>query len=90
MCSFEELFATYLNEKTVEIFSGVNVYECKLNSNTRSLNFKLFSKKPFAHKFIPSSFSFCESSVFIAFISLFTEDSLQLSLLAISLTGIAK
>ncbi|MBE6810693.1 MAG: PolC-type DNA polymerase III [Ruminococcaceae bacterium] len=44
MCSFEELFATYLNKNTVEIFSGVNVYECKLNSDTRSLDFKLFSK----------------------------------------------
>ena len=50
MYSFEELFATYLSEETLKIFGNVNIGECKLNSDTRSLSLKLYSGE-----YIPSA-----------------------------------
>ncbi len=44
MCSFLELFATYLSEKTLETFSNVEIKNCKLNTDARSLDLKLYSK----------------------------------------------
>lgn len=43
MCSFEELFAAYLSAGTLEQFKNVNIKECKLNSEARSLNLKIYS-----------------------------------------------
>ncbi|MBQ2933156.1 MAG: PolC-type DNA polymerase III [Clostridia bacterium] len=43
MYSFPELFATYLSEETLKTFGNVNIGECKLNSDTRSLSLKLYS-----------------------------------------------
>ncbi len=43
MYSFAELFDTYLSSQTIDIFSGVNITECTLDNNTRSVNLKLYS-----------------------------------------------
>ena len=43
MYSFKELFAAYLSETTLEIFGNTSINECKLNSDTRCLNLKLYS-----------------------------------------------
>ncbi len=44
MCSFVELFTTYLSEKTLDIFKSVDIKDCKLNDNARSLDLKLHSE----------------------------------------------
>lgn len=43
MYSFGELFATYLSAGTLETFDSVNINECKLNREARSINLKLCS-----------------------------------------------
>ncbi len=43
MYSFEELFAAYLSETMLKIFGNTSINECKLNSDTRCLNLKLYS-----------------------------------------------
>ena len=50
MYSFSELFATYLSAETLNTFEKVNINECALNSEARSLKLKLYSKD-----YIPSA-----------------------------------
>ena len=57
MYSFSELFATYLSAETVNVFNDAEVKRCVLNSENRSLDLELNSKKYIHNCFIHLKYS---------------------------------